>query len=208
MTGAPVDEPVVHLVDDDPSVLRALARLLRAAGHDCATYGSAEEFLDRVRTDAPGCAIFDLRLPGADGLALQAQLNDGDAGLPVIFVTGRGDIATSVQAMKEGAVDFLTKPVEAAALLAAVALALARDKAARGERARTAGFAAALARLTPREREVMEMVVAGLLNKQVAGELGLAEKTVKVHRARVMQKLGVRTVADLVRLVTQGDRAG
>lgn len=192
--------PLVRLVDDDASVLRALSRILAAAGHDCRRYPSAEEFLAGDEAERPGCAILDLRLPGTSGLDLQARL----AGtLPVIFLTGAGDIATGVRAMKGGAVDFLTKPVEAAALLAAVEEALARDRRARAERASTAGTDRLLGRLTPREAEVMRHVVAGMLNKQIAAELGVAEKTVKVHRGRVMHKLGVRSLAELVRFVTR-----
>jgi FixJ family two-component response regulator len=197
------DAPVIHLVDDDPSVRRALARLLAAAGHRCETHASAEAFLARG-PDAgpgPGCAVIDLQLPGASGLDLQARLAELDATLPLIFLTGRGDIPASVRAMKGGAVDFLTKPVEAAALLAAIATALERGRALRAARAAEAGVDARLARLTPREREVLDMVVEGRLNKQIAADLGVAEKTVKVHRARVMHKLEARAVADLVRLV-------
>jgi FixJ family two-component response regulator len=200
------DAPVVHLVDDDPSVRRALARLLAAAGHRYETHDSAEAFLARRPEAAPGCAVIDLQLPGASGLELQARLAELDATLPLIFLTGRGDIPASVRAMKGGAVDFLTKPVDAAALMAAVAAALERGEALRAARAAEASVGARLARLTPREREVLDMVAEGRLNKQIAADLGVAEKTVKVHRARVMRKLGVRTVAELVRLVV-GHRA-
>lgn len=191
----------IHLVDDDPAVLRALRRLLTAAGHGCATYASAEAFLARRRSDGLGCAVIDLRLPGASGLELQAHLAAGQDELPVIFLTGQGDIGASVRAMKEGAVDFLTKPVEPQALLAAIAVALARGRRRRAAREAEANLAQRLAQLTPREREVLERVVEGRLNKQIAAELGIAEKTIKVHRARFMHKLGVRTIADLVRLV-------
>ena len=200
------DEPIVHLVDDDPSVRRALGRLLAAAGHRCETHVSAEAFLARQSDAGHGCAVIDLQLPGASGLELQARLVELDATLPLIFLTGRGDIPTSVQAMKGGAVDFLTKPVDAATLLAAIAAALERGRALRAARTAEAGVDARLGRLTPREREVLDMVVEGRLNKQIAADLGVAEKTIKVHRARVMQKLEVRTVADLVRLVV-GHRA-
>jgi FixJ family two-component response regulator len=200
------EPPIVHLIDDDPAVRRALGRLLAAAGHRCETHDSAEAFLARQPDPGPACAVIDLQLPGASGLDLQARLAELDATLPLIFLTGRGDIPTSVQAMKGGALDFLTKPVEAAALLAAIAAALDRGRALRAARAAEAGVDARLARLTPREREVLDMVVEGRLNKQIAADLGVAEKTIKVHRARVMQKLEVRTVADLVRLVV-GRRA-
>lgn len=197
---------IVHLVDDDPSVRRALKRLLAAAGHACETWETAEAFLARPVGTAAGCAIIDLQLPGANGLDLQARLAESDELLPLIFLTGRGDIGTSVRAMKGGAVDFLTKPVEPEALLAAIATALERCRAARAARAAEAGVRERLARLTPRECQVLEMVVEGRLNKQIAGDLGVAEKTIKVHRARVMGKLEVRTIADLVRLVV-GRRA-
>ncbi len=197
---------IVHLVDDDPSVRRALKRLLAAAGHACETWESAEAFLARPVGAAAGCVIIDLQLPGANGLDLQARLAESDELLPLIFLTGRGDIGTSVRAMKGGAVDFLTKPVEPEALLAAIATALDRCREARAARAAEAGVRERLARLTPRECQVLEMVVEGRLNKQIAGDLGVAEKTIKVHRARVMGKLEVRTIADLVRLVV-GHRA-
>lgn len=193
----------VHLVDDDPQVLRALRRLLTAAGHDCETWTSAEDFLARPPLDGDGCVVVDLQLPGANGLDLQAILAARDPALPVVFLSGRGDVGTSVSAMKGGAIDFLTKPVAAADLLSAVAEALVRRATLSASRAAEAEVAGRLAQLTPREREVLDLVVAGHLNKQVAGELGIAEKTVKVHRARVMQKLGVRTVAALIRLVVR-----
>lgn len=192
---------VVHLVDDDPAIRRALGRLLAAAGHACETWGSAEAFLARPPSPAPGCVIVDLELPGASGLDLQARLAGQADVMPVIFLTGRGDISSSVRAMKGGAVDFLTKPVEAVALLAAIAAALERCRQGRDARDAATDARERLSRLTPREREVLAMVVEGRLNKQIAGDLGIAEKTIKVHRARVMHKLGVRTVADLVRLV-------
>lgn len=195
------DTPVIHLIDDDPSVRRALGRLLAAAGHRCEAHASAEAFLARQPDAAPGCAVIDLQLPGASGFDLQARLAELEPTLPLIFLTGHGDIPASVRAMKGGAVDFLTKPVESAALLAAIATALERGRALRAVRTAEAGVDARLARLTPREREVLDRVVEGRLNKQIAVELGVAEKTVKVHRARAMHKLEARTVADLVRLV-------
>ncbi|HMR33656.1 MAG TPA: response regulator [Geminicoccaceae bacterium] len=197
---------IVHLVDDDPAVLRALRRLLAAAGHACEAWETAEAFLAGPVSTAVGCVVIDLQLPGADGLDLQARLAERDDLLPVIFLTGRGDIGASVRAMKGGAVDFLTKPVEPEALLAAIATALERCREKRAAREAGASVAERFARLTPREREVLDMVVEGRLNKQIAGDLGVAEKTVKVHRGRVMEKLGVRSIADLVRLVV-GRRA-
>jgi FixJ family two-component response regulator len=193
---------VIHIVDDDAAVARSLTRLLGAAGHRCETHGDAEAFLSSHDPDAPGCAIIDLRLPGMDGFALQRHLRGRFPEVTVIFLTGTGDIPASVRAMKAGAVDFLTKPVEAAALLAAVAQALERDAAARAARAGEDEVRRNLARLTPREREVLDGVLAGQLNKQIAWDLGTAEKTVKVHRGRMMKKMGVRTVADLIRIVT------
>jgi FixJ family two-component response regulator len=183
-------------------MLRSLARLLGAAGHRCQAFPSAEAFLARHDPQAPGCAILDLGLPGIDGFAVQQSLSASGAERSVIFLTGTGDIPTSVRAMKAGAVDFLTKPVEAAALLAAVAQALDRDAAARAARTEDDEVQKSLARLTPREREVLDRVLAGRLNKQIAWELGTAEKTVKVHRGRMMRKMGARTVADLIRVVT------
>jgi FixJ family two-component response regulator len=195
-------EPVIHLVDDDEAVLRALARLLRAAGHRCAAHSGAEGFLALHDPEAPGCAILDLGLPDIDGFGILERLSAGGVARPVIFLTGIGDVPSSVRAMKAGAVDFLTKPVEAAALLAAVEAALVRDAAIRAARAEGDAVRRGLARLTPRERQVLDGVLAGRLNKQIAWDLGTAEKTVKVHRGRMMKKMGVRTVADLIRGVT------
>jgi FixJ family two-component response regulator len=189
---------VVHLVDDDEMVLRALKRLLDAAGYRSRSYGSAEEFFARPDPDTLGCAVVDLCLPGLDGLSLQSKLMELDNGLPLIFLTGRGDIASSVRAMKGGAVDFLTKPVEKDALLAAVSKALELDFLARAARVDTESFERNLALLTPREREVLEGVVAGRLNKQIAADLNIAEKTIKVHRARVMLKMNVDTGGEVV----------
>jgi FixJ family two-component response regulator len=193
--------PVVHLVDDDPSILRALARLLTGVGHRCLTHESAEAFLARHDPEEPGCAVLDLSLPGMDGFGIQNELA-GVAARPVVFLTAMGDVPASVRAMKAGAVDFLTKPAEPDALLAAVAEALRRDALMRAARAGVTVVELRLATLTPRERQVLDFVVQGWLNKQIAAELGSAEKTVKIHRGRMMRKMGVRTVADLVRLVT------
>jgi FixJ family two-component response regulator len=201
MIGPETCRALIHLVDDDGMVLRALKRLLDAAGYRSRSYGSAEEFLARPDPHAPGCAVVDLCLPGVDGLNLQSKLMEAGDGLPLIFLTGRGDIASSVRAMKSGAVDFLTKPVEKDSLLAAVSKALELYFLARAVRVDIESFERNLALLTPREREVLEGVVAGRLNKQIAADLNIAEKTIKVHRARVMQKMNVRTTADLVRLV-------
>ena len=195
---------VVHVVDDDRALRHALARLLRASGHVAQTHATAEEFLERVDPETTGCAILDLQLPGADGLRLQSALMRSESPCPVIFLTGRGDIDASVRAMKSGAVDFLTKPVQAAALLTAVDQALERAAAELAEQAERACLARRLTSLTPREREVLDGVVAGRLNKQIADDLGMAEKTVKLHRGRVMKKMAAGSVAGLVRMMLAG----
>lgn len=193
------------LVDDDAGVLKALSRLLRAAGYEARTYSSPQHFLDEHDPSVPGCAVLDLAMPGLDGLALQERLAAAGTERPIIFLTGNGSIPSSVQAMKAGAVDFLTKPVARHQLLAAVERAAERDAQARQARADRQSIENRLATLTPREREVLQHVVAGRLNKQIAAALGTVEKTIKVHRGRMMAKLGVRNVAELVRLA---ERAG
>lgn len=195
----------VFLVDDDAPVRKALSRMLVARGHDVRAFASAQEFLAQHDPAIPGCAVFDLAMPGLDGLALQRILGESGDQRPIIFITGRGDIQTSVSAMKAGAVDFLTKPLRDQHLLDAIARAQEADTAAREARAARAEVQAKINTLTPREHEVLTHVVAGKLNKQIAADLGTVEKTVKVHRGRMMEKLGVRTVADLVRLA---ERAG
>jgi FixJ family two-component response regulator len=190
----------VFLVDDDVGVLKALSRLLRAKGYEIRSYASPQEFLAQHDATVPGCAVLDVAMPGLDGLALQQSLTAGDSHRPVIFLTGKGDIPTSVRAMKAGALDFLTKPVRDGELLAAIAHAQELDTKCRQAHAELASIQAKITTLTPREREVLTHVVAGRLNKQIAGDLGTVEKTIKVHRSRMMEKLGVRTVADLVRL--------
>ena len=194
----------VYLVDDEPAVVRSLSRLLRSAGYEAVGFGSAEEFLRDLPEDAAGCVVLDLSMPGLDGLALQRELAARAADLPVVFVSGRGDVPKSVRAMKEGAVDFLTKPVKATTLLAAIDKAFERGRSARAWRREVDALRTRIDSLTTREREVLEGVAAGLLNKQIAGQLGIAEQTVKVHRARVMEKMGASSVAELVRLA---DRA-
>jgi FixJ family two-component response regulator len=201
LTDAPA---TVFLVDDDPSVLRALTRLLQVAGHQVQAFRSPAEFLAAHDPAVPGCAVLDLAMPGLNGLDLQQALAASSCLRPVIFVSGRGDVPSSVQAMKAGAVDFLTKPVSEEDLLAAVRRALDRDRLMRQARAELAVIAERLSTLTPREREVLGLVVAGRLNKQIAAELGTVEKTIKVHRSRVMEKMCVRSVADLVRLAERG----
>jgi len=195
----------VYLVDDDAAVLRSVSRLLRSAGFEPVGYGSAEAFLRDVDPSAGGCVVLDLSMPGLDGLALQRELSARGSQLPVVFVSGHADVPKSVSAMKEGAVDFLTKPVRGQVLLQAIEKALGRGRAAREDRRTVEELQQRVASLTQREREVMEGVGAGMLNKQIAGELGIAEQTVKVHRARVMEKMAAGSVADLVRMA---DRAG
>jgi FixJ family two-component response regulator len=190
----------VFLVDDDPGVLKALARLLQARGYAVEWFTSPQAFLGSHDTSVPGCAVLDVSMPDLDGLALQQALTASGSQRPVIFLTGKGDIPTSVRAMRAGAIDFLTKPVNDTDLLAAIARAETDDLESRSANARVNTINAKLAMLTPREREVMTHVIAGRLNKQIAGDLGTVEKTVKVHRGRMMNKLGVRSVADLVRL--------
>lgn len=197
--------PTVYVVDDDPDLLRALERLLQSAGFGVATFGSAQAFLERHDPRAPGCLVLDLAMPGLGGLELQRTLEQQGSPLPIIFLTGRGDIAQSVAAMKHGAADFLTKPVDDTALLAAVHEALVGNLQRRSASAERERVSRCLATLTGRERQVLELVVAGKLNKQVAAQLGTSEKTVKFHRGNLMRKLGVRVVADLVKLA---ERAG
>lgn len=197
--------PRVYLVDDDASVLRSLQRLVGAAGFATTAFDSAEGFLAAADPDAAGCVVLDLAMPGLDGLALQQALAARGSLLPIVFLTARGDIPASVEAMKRGAVDFLTKPVDGEALLGAIRAAFERDRRARAARAEQRALLARLATLTAREREVLQHLVAGRLNKQIAADLGTAEKTIKVHRARVLAKLGVRSLVDLARLA---QRAG
>jgi len=196
----------VFVVDDDPSVVKALSRLLRTRGYEVHSYTSPKAFLENHDPSVPGCAVLDVSMPGLNGLELQQALTLA-GGLPrsVVFLTGKGDIPTSVRAIKAGAVDFLTKPVNEQDLFAAIARAEDQDMKSRREHAELAAIHSKIASLTPREREVFAYVVAGRLNKQIAGDLGTVEKTIKVHRGRMMEKMGVRTVADLVRLA---ERAG
>jgi len=189
--------PLIHVVDDDDSLRNALLRLLDAAGFEASGYASTGEFLLRPPPDRPGCVLLDIRLPGPSGLDLQEAMLRQGITLPVVFLTGYADVPTSVRAMKAGAVDLLTKPVERDVLLDALRRALARDAAARSDRDGAGRLRAAIASLTPREREVFDLVAAGRLNKQIAAELGIAERTVKLTRAHVMEKLGVDSAAEL-----------
>jgi FixJ family two-component response regulator len=191
--------PIVHVVDDDDSMRTAVLRLLQAAGYDARGYASAGEFLlGRSDRDAPGCVVLDVRMPGPSGLDLQEGLARFEVPIPIVFLTGHGDIPMSVRAMKAGAVDFLTKPVGREALLGAVRSAIARDAEARAAWEVLRVLRARYESLTPREREVFTGVVAGKLNKQIAADLGTAERTIKAHRAQVMEKMQVASIAELV----------
>jgi FixJ family two-component response regulator len=190
----------VFVTDDDASVRKAVARLLRSAGFQATAFATAEEFLQEPLPDAPACAILDVHLPGLDGLALQRALAEKDATLPVVFITGYGDIPTTVRAMRAGAVDFLPKPFDNQALLAAVRQAVARHRQARQELAGLSDLRQRYDCLSTREREVLSLVVTGMLNKQVGHKLGVTEKTVKAHRAQIMQKMHLKSLAELVRI--------
>jgi len=192
-------EPCVSVVDDDDLVRRSLERLLKSGGFAVRTFHSPFEYLAQ-RPSGPGCLIVDMSMPGLSGLELQKRLSSSADPCPVVFLSGRSDVPSSVEAMKAGAVDFLTKPVVREKLLESVRAALAKDASERAEREQRGSMAARFASLTAREREVIELVAAGMLNKQIAARLGTAEKTVKVHRARAMRKLGAGSVAGLVRL--------
>jgi FixJ family two-component response regulator len=194
---------IVHVVDDDKAFRTAIGRALAAAGHVPRLYASANEYLEAEKAGGPACVLLDLHMPGPNGLDLQTALAARDDSHPVIFLSGQGDIASTVRAMRGGALDFLTKPVPAAVLLEAIARALERDLERQASRARIADVRERYARLTPRERQVMAGVVAGRLNKQISYGLHAAERTVKTHRARVMQKMEVRSVAELVHLAEE-----
>lgn len=199
--GSCMDESaVVSIIDDDVSLRAAIDSLLRSVGLEVRAYGSVNEFLAARRPDTPGCLILDVRLPGISGLDFQAQLATLDIQLPVILMTGYGDIPMSVRGMKAGAVDFLTKPFRHQDLLDAVTTAIERHKAQRAVRAEAAALRERFATLSPREQQVMQLVTTGKMNKQVAGDLGLSEITVKIHRGAAMRKMGARTLADLVRM--------
>jgi RNA polymerase sigma factor (sigma-70 family) len=196
-------KPIVFVVDDEPSFVTAVTRLLRAGGYAVETFTSATEFLNKLPVDQPGCIIVDLHMPGPSGLDLQDALAKSGNSLPIIFLTGHGDIPTSVYAMRQGAEDFLTKPVKKEILFAAIQRALARDAQEREQRERRRALLARFDRLTPREREVLAHVVRGQLNKQIAGDLDISERTIKAHRANFMAKLRVQSVAELVRLTQE-----
>jgi len=193
-------DPIVFVVDDDPLIRDGLRSLIKSVGLHVETFGSSREFMQRRPSDAPGCLVLDVRLPGLSGLDLQRELNESNFQIPIIFMTGHGDIPMSVRAMKNGAQEFLTKPVRGQDLLDAVQQAIARDRAARRERAKIADLRTRFDSLTPREREVLDLIVAGLLNKQIAGELNIEEVTIKTHRAHIMQKTHAESLAHLVRM--------
>ncbi len=193
------EKSVVYVVDDDPSVLRSVERFLRSAGYQVRTFTSALDFLNFPHQDTPGCLVLDVKMPDLGGLELQEHLADREIAFPVIFITGYGTIPMSVRAMKAGAVDFLQKPFLERDLLDVISGAIARDRQLKREQRDLRKLRDRLKTLTPREHEVFGLVASGMLNKQIAFELGTSEKTIKVHRARVMEKLGAESLADLVR---------
>jgi FixJ family two-component response regulator len=193
-------DPIVFIVDDDLSVRRSTERLVQSAGLKVQTFTSAREFLKSARFEGPACLVLDVRMPGLSGMDLQRELTQSGIHIPIIFITGHGDIPMSVRAMKAGAVEFLTKPFRSRSLLDAIRAAIERDRSAHKERSETGELLQRYEQLTPREREVMALVAAGLLNKQVAGELATTERTIKFHRAHIMQKMRAESLADLVRM--------
>lgn len=194
------ESATIHVIDDDASLRAALDTLFRSTGLATRLYESASSFLEHPPADGPGCIVVDVRMPGLSGLDFQQRLGDAGIALPVIMMTGHGDIPMSVKAMKAGAVDFLPKPFRDQEMLDAVAAALTRDRERRDGQGKLESLKAAFATLSPRERQVMTLVAAGKMNKQVAGDLGLSEITVKIHRGAAMRKMGARTLADLVRM--------
>ena len=194
-------QPIVFIVDDDASVREALKSLIRSVGLHVELFGSATEFLETQRPDAPSCLVLDVRLPGISGLDLQHRLADANVHIPIIIITGHGDIPMSVRAMKAGAIEFLTKPFRDQDLLDAIQVALERNRTRRQREAEIAVLRERFESLSPRERDVVTKVVSGMLNKQIADEIGIAENTVKVHRSRAMEKMQAQSLADLVKMV-------
>ena len=192
--------PTVFVIDDDASVRKSLSRLLRSAGYSSEMFSTAEEFLGREHFNGIGCLLLDVKMPGLSGMDLQKELNKADYHMPIIFITGHGNIPMSVEAIREGAVDFLTKPFDDKKLLQAIESAIEKDRQTRAEYNETVDIRRRIELLTPREKEIFRYIITGMLNKQVAYELKIAEKTVKIHRSRVMEKLCVDSVAELVRL--------
>jgi FixJ family two-component response regulator len=201
-------KPIVFVVDDDLSVRRSTERLIRSIGLEVQTFTSAREFLKNPRPKGPACLVLDVRMPGLSGMDLQRELDRSEIHIPIIFITAHGDIPMSVRAMKAGAVEFLTKPFRSRSLLDAIRAAIDRDRAASNERYEIEALRQRYEQLTPREREVLLLVAAGLLNKQVAGKLATTERTIKFHRAHIMQKTHAESVADLVRMVEKLGIAG
>lgn len=199
------DGPIVYVIDDDPSMRNAIEDLLQSVGLGIRVFPSAQEFLDAARPDAPGCIVLDVRLPGQSGLDFQRQISGTAMELPIVFITGHGDVPMSVRAMKSGAVEFLTKPFRDQELIDAIHAALERDRARRADASALAGLRARFDALTPREREVLLHVVSGRLNKQIAADLGLSEATVKMHRGQIMRKMQAGSLPELVRMA---DRLG
>jgi FixJ family two-component response regulator len=192
-------DPIVFVVDDDASVRDAVKKLLASVGLQVETFGSAREFLSRKRPETPACLVLDVRLPDLGGLEFQRALAEADVHIPIIFITGHADVPMTVRAMKAGAVEFLTKPFRGQELLGAIQEAIAKDRVAWSERAQTKELRASYDSLTVREKEVLRLVVSGLLNKQIGSELGTSELTIKTHRGHVMEKMGAQSLADLVR---------
>jgi FixJ family two-component response regulator len=202
MAAAP-EQPTVVVIDDDASIRKALDNLLRSVGLDVELFKSPQEFLQSNRPDRPGCIVLDVRFPGRSGLDMQREISAANTSLPIIFITGYGDIPMSVRAMKAGAVEFLTKPFRDQDLLDAVGVALEKDRTRRANEIRIAELRGRFSTLTARERQVLTLVIAGRLNKQIAGELGVSEMTVKMHRRQVMRKMQAAGLAQLVRLADQ-----